>query len=159
VDLERAGCTIRASATDRVGHTASRTLGPHVELVDLRRNDERVSFRGTWRTTQQEAALGGSLTRTTVAGATASLPFDGAQFAIVARRGPSGGKLDVLVDGKLVERVNLYAEGVDDRRVVHVGNVARGQHTLTLRSSASADSRSTGAVVWLDAVLILERRR
>ena len=159
VDLERAGCTVRASATDRVGHTASRTLGPQVELVDMRRNEARVSFRGTWRTMQQASALGGSLTRTTVAGATASLPFDGAQFAIVARRGPSGGKLDVFVDGELVERVNLYAEGVDDRRVVYVGNVARGQHTLKLRSSATADSRSTGAVVWLDAVLILERRR
>jgi lysozyme len=159
VDLDRDGCTIRASASDRVGHASERHLSPRVELIDIRAGNERITFRGAWRTTRQAGALAGTLARARAPGAAATLRFQGAQFAVVARRGPSSGRLDVIVDGKLVERVNLFAPTTDERRIVIVGDVARGEHTLRLRSSGSADARSTGATVWLDAVLVLDRRR
>ena len=159
VDLDRDGCTIRASASDRVGHASERRLSPRVELIDVRASNERITFRGAWRTTRQTSTLAGTLARATGAGNTATLRFEGAQFAVVARRGPSSGRLDVIVDGKLVERVNLFAPTTDERRLVIVGDVPRGQHTLRLRTSGSADTRSTGTAVWLDAVLVLDRRR
>jgi lysozyme len=151
VDLDRTGCTLKARATDRVGHTTSRALDPRVELIDVRRRSERITFRGAWRTTNAASAIGRSLTRTSGDGASASLRFEGAQIAVVARRSPSSGKLDVSIDGKHVARVDLDASSTDDRRVVFVGNVSRGPHTLRLRASGSA--------VALDAVLVLDRRR
>jgi hypothetical protein len=63
------------------------------------------------------------------------------------------------VDGKKVGRVDLYAAEKDDRRIVFVGNVRRGSHTLKLRATGTADSRSSGRWVSLDAVLVLDRRR
>jgi lysozyme len=160
VMLDRAGCTVKASARDRVGHSASRTVSPNASVVDVRRSGGAVTFRGgRWVMERLGSAVAGTLARTDVRGASASLRFDGAQFAVVARRGPSGGELDVIVDGKKVGRVDLYAAEKDDRRIVFVGNVRRGSHTLKLRATGTADSRSSGRWVSLDAVLVLDRRR
>lgn len=160
VMLDRNGCTLKASARDRVGHAASRALSPKVRLVDLRRSSASVTFSGgRWVMERPGSALAKTLARADKPGASARLRFQGAQFAVVARRGPSSGNLDVIVDGELVERVNLYASQKDDRRIVYVGNVGRGRHTLKLRVSGAADKRSTGRAVWLDAVLVLDRRR
>jgi hypothetical protein len=160
VMLDRSGCTVKASARDRVGHTTSRSVSPRVKLVDLRRSGDSVVFRGgRWTMERPRSALARTLARTQVRGASARLRFEGAQFAIVARRGPSSGKLDVIVDGTPVGRVDLYAAQQDERRIVFVGNVSRGAHSLRLRATGTADSRSTGRSIWLDAVLVLDRRR
>jgi hypothetical protein len=160
VMLDRAGCTVKASARDRVGHSASRTVSPNASVVDVRRSGGAVTFRGgRWVMERLGSAVAGTLARTDVRGASATLRFDGAQFAVVARRGPSGGELDVIVDGKKVGRVDLFAAEKDDRRIVFVGNVRRGSHTLKLRATGTADSRSSGRWVSLDAVLVLDRRR
>ena len=158
--LDRDGCIVKASARDRVGHSASRTVSPNAGVVDVRRSSGAVTFRGgRWVMERLGSAVAGTLARTDVRGASATLRFDGAQFAVVARRGPSGGELDVIVDGKRVGRVDLYAAEKDDRRIVFVGNVRRGSHTLKLRATGTADRRSSGRSVWLDSVLVLDRRR
>jgi lysozyme len=158
--LDRSGCTVKASARDRVGHQATRTVSPNVKVIDLRRSGRSITFRGgRWVMQRPREAVAGTLVTTDVRGASAWLRFDGAQFAIVARRGPSAGKLDVIVDGTRVSRVDLYAAEKDDRRIVYVGNVRRGSHTLKLRATGTADSRSSGRSVGLDAVVVLDRRR
>jgi len=40
---------------------------------------------------------------------------------------------------------------------VHVRNVSRGKHTIKLKAAGSGPS-SSGSMIWLDAVLVLDRR-
>ena len=103
--------------------------------------------------------MGKTLARTSARDATVRVSFEGAQYAIVARRGPAGGKLKVIVDGKQVSTVDLYASSGDARRIVHVGNVPKGKHDLQLRATGTKRPASSGTTVWLDAVLVLDRRK
>ncbi len=103
-------------------------------------------------------SLAGTLTRTASKGATAKLRFDGAQFAVVARRGPSGGLVKVILDGKHIDTIDLYAKDGDSRRIVYVRDVPRGGHEVKLRATGTGAAQSSGAMVWLDAILVLDRR-
>jgi hypothetical protein len=55
--------------------------------------------------------------------------------------------------------VDLYAPSGDNRRIVYVRNVPKGLHTVKLVATGTKSERSSGTTVWLDAVLVLDRRR
>jgi GH25 family lysozyme M1 (1,4-beta-N-acetylmuramidase) len=159
VQIDRNGCTLRGAANDLVGHRTTRTLDPSVGLIDVRASSARVELSGSWKTVKHPGSLGKTLARTSFRGSTARLRFQGAQFAVVARRGPAGGRLDVIVDGEQVDTIDLYAASADDRRIVYVGDVPRGQHEVKLRATGTGSTRSSGTTVWLDAILVLDRRK
>ncbi len=58
-----------------------------------------------------------------------------------------------------MDTVDLYAKSGDARRIVYVGNVSRGKHQIKLRATGSGRPASSGSTVWLDAVLVLDRRK
>jgi hypothetical protein len=159
VNVDRSGCTLTGVGTDNLGHTASSSIDPRIKLVDVRERSRHLSFKGDWKTVRMKSALGGTLTQSSAPGARARVRFEGAQYAIVARRGPSGGVLEVLVDGKPVTTVDLFSKKSDGRRVVHVGSVKRGKHLLELRAAGTARAKSTGTTVWLDGILVLDRQK
>jgi GH25 family lysozyme M1 (1,4-beta-N-acetylmuramidase) len=156
--IKRAGCSINGSATDNLGHTGTRGLNPRIALVDARSSSGQISLRGNWTTKKTKGALGKTLAQTTDRGARAVLRFTGAQFAIVARRGPAGGSLDVRLDGKRIGSVSLLAGQNDNRRIVYVRNVPKKKHVLELRFTGAADP-AAATTAWLDAILVLDRRK
>ena len=117
-----------------------------------------MKFDGRWKIGRNRAALGRSLARTTSKGAQAKVAFKGQQFAVVTRRGPAGGRLKVILDGKHVDTIDLYSSKDDDRHVTYVRNVPKGRHVVKLRATGTANPKSSGSTVWLDAVLVLNRR-
>ncbi len=157
--LNRSGCSIRAVARDAVGHSAQKSISPKVQLVDASRKSKAVKFGGRWKMARNRDSLGRTLARTTSKGAQAKVNFKGRQFAVVARRGPAGGHLKVILDGKHIDTIDLYSSKTDDRRITYVRNVGKGRHVLKLRATGTANARSSGSTVWLDAVLVLDRRR
>jgi hypothetical protein len=159
VQIDRTGCELVGLASDRVGHQTTKKLSPSIKLIDLRRSSSAVTFSKGWTILSAKASLGKSLARASKAGATIKARIDGSQFAIVVRRGPAGGKLKVLVDGTHVDTIDLYAADGDARRVLYVRDVPRGQHTVKLRTTGTARAAATGATVWLDALLVLDRRK
>ena len=159
MNIDRTGCTITGTATDKVGHTGSSSIGPRIQLRDVRERSRDFSFKGDWKTARMNGAIGKTLTQASERGARMRMPFEGAQYAVVTRLGPSGGQLDVLVDGKRVTTLDLYAKKSDSRRIVHVGSVPRRKHVLELRPTGTSDPASTGTNVWLDAVLVLDRQK
>jgi lysozyme len=159
VAVDRSGCTLTGVGTDNLGHTASSSIDPRIKLVDVRERSRDLSFKGDWKTVRMKSALGRTLTQSSAPGARARIRFEGAQYAIVARRGPSGGVLEVLVDGKPVTTVDLFAKKSDGRRVVHVGSVKRGKHVLELRAAGTARAKSSGTTIWLDGILVLDRQK
>ena len=157
--INRTGCAITGAGKDNVGLTGTRQLNPRINLADARGRSGQVSLKGTWRTSKAKKALGRTLAQTSTRGARARVVFKGEQFAVVARRGPTGGNLQVIVDGKKVAVISLYANKTDDRRVVYVGSVPKRKHVVTLRATGTADPASRGTTVALDAVLLLDRRK
>lgn len=159
VQLDRRGCIVEAHAGDIVGHSRTKRLGPAVTLVDLRSNAAKVSLSGSWKTLRNGDALGKTLIRASSADAQTKVVFDGAQVAVVARRGPSGGRFKIILDGKPVGTIDLYASKADSRRIVWVRSAGKGKHVLKLRATGTAAAKSSGTTVWLDAVLAIDRRK
>jgi len=159
VQIDRSGCTLKGSADDAVGHRTTKRLEPRINYHDIRTGSAKFTFEGAWKTLKNGDALGKTLARTAAADAQLRFEFDGAQFAIVARRGPAGGRFKVLLDGKVIDTVDLYAKDGDGRRMVYVRAVSKGPHVVKLRVTGSAAPKSSGTTVWLDAVLVLDRRK
>jgi hypothetical protein len=159
VQLDRQGCTLVGRADDAVGHRATRKLSPTVTLVDLKRANPAVTFGKGWTILSAKASLGHTLARAKSKDATVKVSMTGAQFAVVVRRGPAGGKLKVFVDGKHADTIDMYARDGDARRILYVRDVPKGSHTIKLRATGSGQSASKGSTVWLDAVLVLDRRK
>lgn len=158
--LDLRDCDLEAEATDRAGHAAARRLRDlRVTQVDARTGSQRVTLRGEWAQRSATDALRRTLLRASKAGARATMTFDGSQVAIVAQRGPNGGRAEVFVDGKSAGTIDLYAPTKDVRRIVFLANVRRGEHTISVRVLGTGRAASSGTVVKLDAFLVLDRRR
>ncbi len=130
-----------------------------ISLADLREGAAKVSFSGPWKTLHNRDSLGKTLARVASAGAQARVVFEGSQVAVVARRGPAGGRFKVIVDGKPVDTIDLYSSKSDSRRIVWVHSVPKGKHVLKLKATGTGSPRSAGTIVWLDGVLALDRRK
>ena len=159
VQIDKQACTLVSLARDNVANQRIRKIAPDLAISDLKRTNKRATFDGGWKMLKAQEALGTSLARASVKGASARVTFEGMQFAVVARRGPAGGKLKVVVDGKYASTVDLYSKDGDPRRIVYVGNVPKGQHTVKLVVTGAKRAASKGTTVWLDAVLTLDRRK
>ena len=159
VQIDRQGCTLVGRADDEVGHRTTRKLSPNITLVDLRRAEPAVTFGKGWTILSAKEALGRTLARANSKDATVKVRMKGAQFGVVVRRGPAGGKLKVFVDGKHADTIDLYAKDGDPRRILYVRDVPKGSHTIKLRATGTGRSASDGSTVWLDAVLVLDRRK
>lgn len=158
-DLDVKGCEVTGEARDVAGHTNTKALKPQVQLVDARSASRLLTLKGDWKTIRKDGAVKGTLLRGRGAGAEVRLRFTGAQLAIVARRGPDSGQLKVILGRTLVETLDLYSPTVDGRRVVLVHNVPPGTHVLKLRASGTNSSEASASNVWLDAIVVLDRRR
>ncbi len=159
VELDRRGCTLRGSAKDAVGHRTTRKLSPRVGVYDIRRNTGRATFSGRWQIGNSKDAIGRSVARASERGATAKVRFEGTQFAVVAKRGPAGGRFRVIVDGREVGVVDLYASKPTTRRVVYVAKVPTGKHMVKLVATGTKRKNAAGTSVWLDAVVVLDRHK
>jgi hypothetical protein len=158
VDLNLSGCRITARADDVAGHSRTEALTPRIFLFDSRKKSKRIRLKGGWAQSNLGDAVKNTITRTSKRGAFARLAFNGAQFAVVARRGPSGGLLKVILDGEHIGTIDLYAKERDDRRITYVRNVPKGKHVLKLTATGKGSADSSGATIWLDAILVMDRR-
>jgi hypothetical protein len=157
-NLDVKGCEVAGEARDVAGHTRTKALKPRVQLVNARSNSKQLTLTGVWKTIRRDSAVKGTLLRATGGGAEVRLRFTGAQFAVVARRGPDSGQVMVILGGKHIDTIDLYSPTVDNRRVVLVRNVPSGTHVLKLRATGASAAEASGTNVWLDAILVLDRR-
>lgn len=75
----------------------------------------------------------------------------------MAVEGPNRGRAEVWVDGVRVPTVDLYGDMVKAREVVFRRDFGeRGTHSLEVRPLGSADARSTGTRIDVDAFLVLD---
>jgi hypothetical protein len=117
-------------------------------------SDKRVSFTGAW--TPADPGLGwsgGSAVQASVAGATASIAFEGTSIRWIGSRGRKMGIASVSVDGGPALEVNLFGRPTDEAHthVVTISDLAPGKHTLTITVTGRRDGQAEGSVVVVDA--------
>jgi hypothetical protein len=139
--------TPASPTTDTTGPAA----GPVAAAALTRYNaDSRLSYSGTWADFAKTAAYGGSYKRSSTAGASVTIVFDGVQFDWIAMKGTTTGIGDVYLDGTRVATINLAnSVAVYQQNVWSSGTLPSGLHTVKIVRSASSAS---GKYLTIDAI-------
>jgi len=120
-------------AIDRAGHTSAWSMGPVLRSTVLAESAAGLSYAGAWSTVKGAGFLGGSARVSSTAGASASYTFSGSSVAWLTGRGPTLGRMTVIVDGAVAGTVDLYRSTATFREVVFSKSWATsGSHTIRL---------------------------
>ncbi len=132
---------------DGVGRTTRTVRDGYVATVPW----SDVTYRSRWRKQSDSAALDGSEWQTRRSGAKASATVEGRSVAWVATTGPTRGRADVVVNGRVVDTVNLYSAKRHAGRVVWAQKLRLGRSSTVAIVSRASDRRP---VVGVDALLV-----
>jgi hypothetical protein len=116
-----------------------------------------IRYSTGWQTREPAGAYGGGVRSSSIAGAKATLTFTGREVGLISARGPNRGQVQVRIDGMLRLTANLYADVLTPSVAVYssTNSITPGTHTIEIRVAPTADSRSTGLRVDLDAIVVL----
>ena len=106
-----------------------------------------VSF--TWGRLRVGIAVGGTAERSVFTGARSTFTFTGKGVDWLTLRGPQMGKADLLLDGKRVRTVDLYAPATA-RGVISLAGLAPRQHTLAVVVRSDRNRAARGKDVYVD---------
>jgi hypothetical protein len=125
-------------------------LSPAPGLTRHDSTDAALACSGTWSTYTKAAAWNGSYRRSSTAGASVTITFDGTQLDWIAMMGTTTGIADVYLDGDKKATIDLAsAVAIYQENVWSTGSLASGVHTVRIvRSSGSA----SGKYLTIDAV-------
>ncbi|MEO8106592.1 MAG: hypothetical protein ABI720_04675 [Actinomycetes bacterium] len=132
---------------DGVGRLTRTVRDGYVSVVP----NSSMTYRDGWQKRSAASAMGGSEWQTKRAGARATATLQGRSVGWVAVTGPTRGKADVLVNGKVVATVNLYSADRRPARVVWAGKLVRGRVSKVSIVSRSTDRRP---LIGVDALLL-----
>ena len=107
--LTRGSATYSATVTDCTGEgTVFGTgQGPTQKIAFLSEANASLTHHGRWSRTTSSGDLGGAALTTTQAGAWAELTFTGSSIAWASTLSPTGGKVDVSIDGAPATTIDL----------------------------------------------------
>jgi hypothetical protein len=98
-----------------------------------------IHWAGTWRVARHRAYAGGTAHYATARGASAVVGFTGRSVRIIGATGPTRGRVQVLVDGKLVRTVDLRASHFHPRATIFATTWSTaGAHRVELRVLGTA---------------------
>jgi hypothetical protein len=80
---------------------------------------------------------------------------EGTQVGVIARRGPDGGRVAVLLDGVAIGLADLYAAEETGPQVVFVAQLGAGSHVISVEATGSDDPAAGGSAVPVDGFVIL----
>ncbi len=127
--------------------------------VRVRQDGTRaLKQKGVWSRKRSSSFFGGSVRATTRKGAVQKLTATGSDFAIISTLGRNRGKAKVLIDGRRVATIDLFAWKTKPRRIVFTKSFASvGKHTIVLKATGTKNRKSKGKRVDLDAFVVLTR--
>jgi hypothetical protein len=115
-------------------------------------SDPRFEYAGTWSTTKNASASGGSLALTKKSHSSVTVNFTGIQLDWIAKKGLAYGKAQVIVDDGLPITLDLYAAEDAWREMVwSSGRLDMGAHVVTIRWTGLKNAESTGSYINVDA--------
>ena len=93
------------------------------------------------------------MTYSKTGGSTLTARFSGSGIDWIGKKGPTYGKAEVYIDGKLVKTVDLYAAAASYGRTIYsTRSLGIGTHTLVIKALGTKRSASSGVAVAVDAL-------
>jgi len=120
-------------------------IGVPVKRVEVSEPD--WTFKGKFDDRSSKFPWGGELKfkEARVAGAEATLTFEGTGVAIVGRCTQEGGRADLFLDGEKVGEIDAWIpKNTTDDDYWHVSGLSAGKHSVRILVRADADPRSKG---------------
>jgi hypothetical protein len=115
--------------------------------------DWRIAETGLWTTSSSSAFSGGAYSYSSRAGATLTARLNGPDIAMRGPKGPSYGRVEVVLDGVSQGVIDLYAPSYDlGATIFSATGLTPGAHTVVLRVLGTYAPGSSGAVVVVDAL-------
>ena len=146
----------QARATDGAGNASPFAVGPAFRVEVVQDGASAIRAKGTWAAKNTRSAFGGSVRQASKADASQSWTVTASDLAIVSARGKDRGKVRVMLDGKAVASLDLYAKATMAKQVIYtVSFPSAGKHTIALVALGKKNPKATGTRVDLDAFLAL----
>lgn len=142
----------QVTAFDGVGNSGSGVL--RCAAVPFDDGSPAVTYVGAVSHVAATGAFLNTRTHLTGTGQKASLTFTGRKFGVLAFMDSSSGRMNVLVDGVVVETPDLYSRRAQTL-FVSVRTVTPGTHTVTLAWTGTKASASTGTTIKLDGIAVI----
>jgi hypothetical protein len=142
---------VEVRAQDGWGNVTGWTAAPPVHLTTA--SEHAANYHGAWSRRRASRALGGAYRITTRAKASATVRIDASAIALIARVGPDGARIRVVVDGVPAGRFS-QASGVRAFRTLTFRRSWKhaGQHTIRLVNLAPAGHPAFS----VDGIAVLE---
>ncbi len=129
----------RITPTDLAGNDGAPVEGAASKPTATQDRASAVRYSTGWRRVSAASASGGTVTYSSLKGATATFRFTGTTIAIVGSMGPTRGAARVFIDGVAAGSFNEYAAGGRSRQTVYVRALAAGgTHTIQVRVAGTA---------------------
>jgi hypothetical protein len=130
----------RVRARDKAGNVGAWAYASSWNSSLTQQSSSSVVYTGTWTSSSKAENSGGSVKSATVAGASASLTFNGRAVSWVTTLRDTAGGAQVFVDGVLVTTIDTYAATTTYRQVVFSKAWSSyGTHTIKVVVVGTAD--------------------
>ena len=138
-------------ARDNAGNatTTKRSIG-------IAYDDSSLKLSAGWSKAKSKSAYGGALVKSAKTGATARIKAYGSMFSLVTSTSPTGGLVEVFLDGRHVRDVSLYSKGTKAQVVVKLATSGSIKvHSLVLVVKGAKAAHAKGVVVTVDGLLAI----
>ena len=143
----------RVRAFDKVGRASAWATGPALTPLSPQESTSAARYSGSWITVGYAGYLGGKARASKTRGSEVAFTFTGRSFGLVGPTGPTRGKANVYLDGRLLLTLDTYSRTFSPRRVLQTIMTSEGTHTVRIRVLGTA-GRPWVAV---DAFFVLKR--
>jgi len=116
-----------------------------------------IEYVGSWSTSTNSSASGGSFIIGNKSGTLANLVFNGTSIKLVATKNSSQGIVSIKIDGGTASEVNLHSVSSVYKSVVYTKTgLSNGRHTITVSCTGKAASgaRKSSTQVNIDSFIV-----
>ena len=115
--------------------------------------DTHLLYKGSWSTLSSSSYSGRSMKQTSGSGASVTISFTGTGLDWITKKGSTGGKARVTLDGGAPVLVDLYNRTtLYKQKVWTTGSLAEGAHTVKIEWTGQRNTSAGGTYVGIDAL-------
>jgi hypothetical protein len=149
--------TTTGATTSTLPAETTTTTIPSMDLsekVSHEQNQPQFSYTGTWKTTKDASASGGSFAYANSSGSSVTIRLLGTRLVWIGKKSPAYGKAKVSVDGGAAHTVDLYSASTLWKQTIWSSGTlsAKVSHTVVISWTGKKRSAATGTNINVDAI-------